>query len=129
MARILIIDDDEMLRTAIAQTLALAGHETIQAADGQQGLELFRTTPIDLVLTDLVMPGKEGVETIIELHRANPRLPIIAMSGGMQRSTMYLEIAAKIGARRALAKPFMPQELIDMVKAVLAEPPPTRPGP
>ncbi len=129
MARILIIDDDDLLRSAVAQTLAIAGHETIEAADGQQGIELFRTTPIDLVLTDLVMPGKEGVETIIELHRANPRLPIIAMSGGMPRSTMYLEIAAKIGARRALAKPFLPQELIDTVKAVLAEPPPARPSP
>lgn len=124
MARILIIDDDDALRGVIAQNLELAGHTVVQAADGRQGVDLFHATPVDLVLTDLVMPGKEGVETIIELHRERPELPIIAMSGGMPRSNMYLEIAAKLGARRALAKPFTPQDLIKAIEEVLAEPPP-----
>ncbi len=80
MARILLIDDDDALRGVIAQNLAMAGHTVLQAADGRQGVNLFHATPVDLVLTDLVMPGKEGVETIIELHRERPELPIIAMS-------------------------------------------------
>ena len=127
MARILIIDDDDALRGVIAQNLEYAGHTVVQAADGRQGVDLFHTTPLDLVLTDLVMPGKEGVETIIEIHREKPELPIIAMSGGMPRSNMYLDIAAKLGARRALAKPFTPQDLIKAINEVLAEPPP-KPG-
>jgi DNA-binding response OmpR family regulator len=128
MARILIIDDDDALRGVIAQNLELAGHTAIEASDGRQGVDVFHVTKIDLVLTDLVMPGKEGVETIIELHRERPDLPIIAMSGGMPRSAMYLEIAAKLGARRALAKPFTPQELLKAIDEVLAEPPPKHPG-
>lgn len=127
MARILIIDDDDALRGVIAQNLIFAGHTVIEAADGRQGVDLFHAAPVDLVLTDLVMPGKEGVETIIELHRERPQLPIIAMSGGMPRSSMYLEIASKLGARRALAKPFTPQDLLKAIDEVLAEPPPKRP--
>ena len=127
MARILIIDDDDALRGVIAQNLEFAGHTVLQAADGRQGVDVFHATPVDLVLTDLVMPGKEGVETIIELHRENPGLPIIAMSGGMPRSNMYLDIAAKLGARRALAKPFTPQDLIKAINEVLAESAP-KPG-
>jgi DNA-binding response OmpR family regulator len=121
MARILLIDDDDPLRSVIAQNLVIAGHTVVQAADGRQGVDLFHTTPIDLVLTDLVMPGKEGVETIIELHRERPELPIIAMSGGMPRSAMYLDIAAKLGARRALAKPFTPETLLKAIDDVLGE--------
>lgn len=128
MARILLIDDDDALRGVIAQNLELAGHVVLQAGDGRQGVDLFHIAPVDLVLTDLVMPGKEGVETIIEMHREKPELPIIAMSGGMPRSSMYLEIAAKLGARRALAKPFTPQELLSAIDQVLKEPPPKRPG-
>ena len=124
MARILLIDDDDDLRNVIAQNLTLGGHTVVEAGDGRQGVDLFHATPVDLVLTDLVMPGKEGVETIIELHRERPDLPIIAMYGGMPRSAMYLEIAAKLGARRSLAKPFTPQELLKVITDVLAESPP-----
>lgn len=127
MACILLIDDDDALRGVIAQNLAIAGHTVLEAADGRQGVEVFHTKPVDLVLTDLVMPGKEGVETIIELHRKKPELPIIAMSGGMPRSSMYLDIAAKLGARRAIAKPFLPQDLLKAIDEVLAEKPP-KPG-
>jgi DNA-binding response OmpR family regulator len=127
MARILLIDDDDPLRSVIAQNLIIAGHTVVQAADGRQGVDLFHATPVDLVLTDLVMPGKEGIETIIELHRERPELPIIAMSGGMPRSAMYLDIAAKLGARRALSKPFTPETLLKAIEEVLAETPPQRP--
>lgn len=128
MARILLIEDDDDLRGVIAQSLTLAGHEVFQAAEGRQGLELFHAGSFDLVLTDLVMPGKEGVETIIELHREKPGLKIIAMSGGMPRSEFYLNLAAHLGAQRTIAKPFTPTELVAVIDEVLAgAPPPPQP--
>ncbi|MSU47904.1 MAG: response regulator [Opitutus sp.] len=121
MARILLIDDDRALRNVVAKSLGYAGHEVIQAEDGLQGIELSRATTVDLVITDLIMPVKEGVETIILLCREHPNLPVIAISGGLSNSSTYLEIAAKIGARRVLPKPFTAQELIALVKEVLGE--------
>ena len=120
MARILLIDDDELLRGVLAKSLAHAGHTVIQAADGQQGVELARATAVDLVITDLIMPVQEGVETIMTLRRERPALPIVAISGGMSNSKLYLEIAAKIGAKRILPKPFTPTELLAVIDDVLA---------
>lgn len=82
MARILIIDDNDDLRTVICGVLESAGHEVVQAADGVQGIELQRRSPVDLAITDILMPEKEGVETIRDLAREFPALRIIAMSGG-----------------------------------------------
>lgn len=121
MARILIIDDDDLLRGVLAKALTHAGHEVIQAADGQQGLDLFFATTVDLVITDLIMPVQEGVETILQLRQQNATIPIIAISGGVPNSKVYLEIAEKIGAKRILPKPFTPQELIKVISEVLAE--------
>jgi DNA-binding response OmpR family regulator len=126
MAKILLIDDDEALRRVLSKALGHAGHTVIQASDGQQGIELARVTGVDLVVTDLVMPVREGVETILYLRREKPTLPIIAISGDGSNSDLYLEIAAKIGAKRILAKPFTPPELLQLIDAVLghAEKPP-----
>ena len=124
MAQILLIDDDDLLRGVLAKALGHAGHDVIQAADGQQGIELSRATTVDLVITDLIMPVKEGVETIVQLRRERPQLPIIAISGGVTNSEVYLKIAAKIGAKRILAKPFTPQELLATIREVLGEEPP-----
>jgi DNA-binding response OmpR family regulator len=121
MARLLIIDDDDLLRGVLAKSLAHAGHTVLQAADGRQGVELTRVTPVELVITDLIMPVQEGVETIMMLRREQPKLPIIAMSGGASNSQLYLEIAGKIGARRVLAKPFTPKHLLETIEEVLAE--------
>jgi DNA-binding response OmpR family regulator len=123
MASILLIDDDEMLRGVLAKALTHGGHNVIQAGDGRQGVELARVAPIDIVITDLIMPVQEGVETIMTLRRERPALPIIAMSGGASNSKLYLDIAGKIGARRVLAKPFTPKELLETIERVLAEPP------
>src|SRR4051812_19061949 len=122
MAQILLIDDDDLLRGVLAKALGHAGHTVIQAIDGQQGVELARVASVDLVITDLLMPVQEGVETIIMLRRERPQLPIIAMSGGVSNSPLYLEIAAKVGAQRILAKPFSPQELTKLIAQILAEP-------
>lgn len=120
MASVLIIDDDDMLRTLLADTLARAGYTVLQAGDGAQGLDLFRATSIDLVLTDLIMPVQEGVETMLQLRREAPHVPIIAMSGGVSHAPLYLDIAAKVGARRVMPKPFTPRELVEAVNEVLA---------
>ena len=121
MATVLLIDDDELLRGALVQALVNAGHKVIEAADGRQGCELARSLDLDIVLTDLVMPVQEGVETIMTLRRERPRLPVIAMSGGVSNSRLYLDIAGKIGAKRILPKPFTPKALISLIDHVLAE--------
>ncbi len=121
MSRILLIDDDNLLRNVVSKALVHAGHSVMQAPDGRQGVDIARVAELDLVITDLVMPVQEGVETIVQLRREHPKLPIIAISGGLTNSSIYLEIAAKIGAKRVLAKPFTPQELIVETDAVMAE--------
>lgn len=124
MARVLIIDDDHMLREVLALGVAQVGHTVLQAEDGQKGLDLVRATEVDVVVTDLIMPVQEGVETIIALRRGWPNLPVIAISGGATNARLYLDIAAKIGARRILAKPFSARQLTDLIAEVLAEPKP-----
>ena len=83
MPSILLIEDDDLFREALATALKERGYAVTQARDGDEGLRIFRVEPADLVLTDLVMPNKEGVGTIMELRRGNPNLRIIAMSGGL----------------------------------------------
>lgn len=121
MANILLIDDDEPLRGALRLALMNAGHSVVEASDGRQGVELARGMSVDIVITDLVMPVQEGVETILTLRRERPTLPIIAMSGGVTNSGLYLGIAGKIGASRMLPKPFTPRALIALVDQVLNE--------
>ena len=119
MARILLIEDDTPLREVLAATLVNAGHIVAQAGDGRQGVELFDLAPADLVITDILMPGQEGIETIMQLRRLAPGLPIIAISGGATHSKFYLGMAAKLGAQRVLAKPFTPAELLRAIDEVL----------
>jgi DNA-binding response OmpR family regulator len=121
MATILLIDDDEMLRTVLAMALDVVGHVVLQAENGQKGMELLRTTSVDIVITDLVMPVQEGVETIVKLRRERPSLPVIAISGGVPNSYLYLDLASKIGAKRILAKPFLPRQLVALIEEVLIE--------
>ena len=123
MANILLIDDDELLRGALVQSLVNAGHQVIEAPDGLRGCEIARSSSIDIVVTDLVMPVQEGVETIMTLRRERPRLPIIAMSGGLTHSKLYLDIAGKIGAKCMLPKPFTPRTLVALIDQVLKEEP------
>ena len=129
MARILIIEDDDLLRGVLASALELAGHVVFQASNGQEGIDLFRSTPADLVLTDIVMPVQEGIETIVQLRKHHKTVPIIAMSGGVNNAKLYLSIAGRFGAKRILSKPFTPQKLIETVDEVLAEGADQPPGP
>lgn len=121
MPRILVIDDDEQLRTLLGEILSRAGFEVVEARHGAEGLNLYRARPTDLVITDLIMPEKEGVETIVELRREFPTARIIAMSGGgRQTASDYLRIASQLGARRTISKPFSRQEILDAVRETLA---------
>ena len=123
MARILIIDDDALFRGVLVEALQLAGHEVLQAEDGRQGVEVFRLAPTDVVVTDLIMPRQEGIETITELRRDYPRLPIIAMSGRMSHSALYLKMAKRLGAQRLLTKPFSVADLSQAIADALSPPP------
>ncbi|SDR81734.1 response regulator [Opitutus sp. GAS368] len=119
MARLLLIDDDELLREVLAEVLTSVGHTVTQAADGRSALA---HPGIELVITDLVMPGCEGLETIAALRQKRPGLPIIAISGASTNSQIYLKMAAQLGAHRALSKPFEFAELLRLVDELLARP-------
>lgn len=128
MARILIIDDDDTLRGIIAKSLTHAGHTVSQANNGRKGVALFKSAPTDLVVTDLVMPEQEGMETIKILHAGFPHLPIIAMSGGLDGSPLYLDLTRRLGARITLTKPFTLQQLKVAIDEILASLPPPAAG-
>lgn len=113
MQRILIIDDDHHILLMIKKMLERAGYEVDLASNGSEGLELFKRIQADLVITDIIMPEKEGLETIREMKRLRPDLKIIAMSGGGKISAdNYLETAKIFGASRVLEKPFSQKTMV-----------------
>src|SRR5574341_1297301 len=107
MARILVIDDEERIRGLLCTALEMEGHEVHEARQGNEGLRVLRATPPDLVITDLMMPEKDGLEVIMALRREAPKLRVIAMSGGGRyEATEPLLIAEPLGAFAAVRKPF-----------------------
>lgn len=120
MANVLIIDDDDMVRTMLLRTLTRGGHEAVGARDGIEGVDVFRRKPADLVITDIFMPNQEGLATIMELRRSYPNIKIIAISGGGARASLdVLPVAEALGAQKTLRKPFTPAEVMDAVRDVL----------
>ncbi len=106
MARILLIDDDTLVRASLAAALRHLGHAVTEAADGAEGLRAFRDQPAELVLTDIVMPEQDGLDVIRYLRSAAPATRIIAMSGAtVHTPVLYLRMAAQFGADATLAKP------------------------
>jgi len=123
MQNILVIDDDKLMCLALAKILISAGYNVVQAGDGEEGLKLYRSQDFDLVITDLIMPDKEGIQIIRELRKENSRIRIIAMSaGGRGGATDYLKWARLMGAKQCLSKPIKREDLLDAVQAVLALP-------
>jgi DNA-binding response OmpR family regulator len=118
MARILLIDDERAMRAMVRRILESVEHEVIEAADGQEGLTQFTIHRPHVVITDILMPKKEGIETIKELRRIAPTVWIIAISGGgAAHDMLFLNFAKALGADFALAKPFRAEELIAAVKS------------
>jgi CheY-like chemotaxis protein len=118
--KILIIDDEEQIRLVFKEMLGRFGYEVLEATNGEDGLALQREKIADLIITDIIMPVKEGLETIRELRREFPEVKIIAISGGGQiGSDQYLDVARKLGAACTLQKPVGLEQLRQEVHRLL----------
>ena len=121
MSSILVVDDDAQVLDVMSEMLRLEGYDVVVAENGQRAVDQVKATDFDLVITDLIMPEKEGLETIVNIRKVAGAVPIIAISGGGRVGPAdYLETARFIGANKALAKPFGRQELIDAVDHLLS---------
>jgi CheY-like chemotaxis protein len=123
MSSILVIDDEEAIRTLCRRILTHEGYQVIEAPDGAEGVRQYREQRPDLIITDIIMPEKEGIETIMDLRREFPAVKIIAISGGGQATTgaTCLHLAKSLGALKTLAKPFTRQELLEAVRYALEQ--------
>lgn len=119
-ARILIIDDEVQIREMLEQMLTREGYEVVNAPDGKVGMKVCREQHIDLIITDIIMPEKDGIEMILELRHDFPNLKVIAISGGGRLGPDgYLEMAKKLGAHKTFFKPFNRKEILDAVRELL----------
>ncbi len=119
MATILIIDDEEIVRVLLRSALKAAGYEVVEAANGREGLALYRHKPTDLVITDIAMPEMNGLDMMLELTRYFLDAKVIAISGGEGEKNV-LDVAKLLGARRTIQKPFSMTQLLDAVRYELA---------
>jgi CheY-like chemotaxis protein len=120
MANILVIDDESEVRYAIRAVLEDQGHKVDEADTGTAGLAAITDHPFDLVICDIIMPDKEGIETIVEIKQRLPQQKIVAISGGGRiKKEDYLAVAAAVGATYTVSKPFDAETLTDMVNAIL----------
>lgn len=120
MKKILIIDDEPPIRKMLTKLLMKNGYDVIEAEDGKSGTRLCNQYYPDLIITDLIMPEKEGLETIRELKKTNPTIEIIAISGGgLNDPKMYLNMALKFGAVRSFEKPVDNELLLSAIKEIL----------
>jgi len=124
MKRILIIDDNDSFREFLREVLESAGYEIIDASNGDDGIKLYREKGADIVISDMIMPGKEGLETMVALKKEFPDIKMIAVSGGgFEEPTTYLEGAELIGgALRTFTKPFTIPEILKAIKEILESP-------
>lgn len=117
---ILLVEDDSQLRSAISRLLSEHGFDVSEAENGRAAMQHMLRNPADLVITDMVMPEMDGVETIVALRRHYPGVKLIAISeGGFGPAENYLKIAGKLGAHKTFAKPLVPQELIGAIRELL----------
>jgi len=122
MKKILIVDDDDLIRELLYEILESNGYHVIEAENGNRALEILENESVNLIITDIIMPDKEGIETIIEIKKKLPKTKIIAMSGGGQLdANSYLSIAKKLGVTKTISKPFDPKSLLNIVSELLGE--------
>ena len=120
MTRILVIDDDEQIREVLRQMLEESHFEVVAAATGEEGLKLFRENPVDLVITDIFMPGEGGFEVIRKLKKDFPNIKIIAITGiDLRDGIDAAALAKKYGAHRAFEKPFTQEQIVEAVQELL----------
>ena len=120
MAKILVIDDDAQVLAMLRKMLEHEGYAVTTAPDGKEGIKCYREDSIDLIITDLIMPEKEGIETIMELRHDFPDVKIIAISGGGRVNPVpYLDVSKKLGAQYTFAKPVERKELLEAVRDLL----------
>jgi DNA-binding response OmpR family regulator len=122
--KILVIDDDHMVRYALSRILQRSGYDVVTASDGKRGMMLVREELPDVVITDIIMPEQEGIETISLLRHQYPRMKIIAISGGGRiRNVDFLEMARSLGADDVISKPFEADELLGRLRDVMSRDP------
>ena len=122
MPRILVIDDEESIRDLLRTMLEREGYDVLDASNGAEGIKLCVNDPADLVITDIIMPEKDGMETIVEIRREFPDTKIIAISGGDRvEPGAYLEMAKKLGAQDTFTKPFEREEILAAVRNLIGE--------
>ncbi|MBK8160409.1 MAG: response regulator [Rhodospirillaceae bacterium] len=120
MVHVLLIEDDPLVQDMLQVALQLAGYEVTLASNGREGLRKFAAQKPDIVVTDIIMPEQEGIETILAIRKIDQALPIIAMSGGSSIGALdFLDAARTFGASRILTKPFSPKDLIAALKDCL----------
>ena len=123
MAIILVIDDDPQICDLLQQVLREEGHAVYTALNGIEGISQYRQYLPELVVVDILMPEKEGLETILDLRREFPNVKIIAMSGASEGAKInLLELAQQLGAQHRLVKPFQLETVVKLVNAVLGKP-------
>ena len=121
MSMILVIDDEPQIRFLFREALESAGHVVLEAADGEAGMRIIKERSPQLVVTDILMPGKDGLELIPEIHAYAPDLPVIAISGGTHGGPLdVLKMARHFGARRTFWKPFRFADVVSAVNEELA---------
>ena len=120
MAKILLIDDEEQMRFLLTRMLTRDGHEVFVAQDGEEGVQSFYQVNPDLVITDIVMPEKDGLGVIAEILATHPKQPIIAMSGGRRILTVELDAVEIMGVKGILQKPFTHQQLQEVIQLALS---------
>jgi DNA-binding NtrC family response regulator len=120
MARILVIDDQEPIRRVVRRALEQDGHEVYDASDGELGMEILESHSFDVVVTDIFMPGQDGIVTLRQIRKRFPTIKVIVISGGDSTGMMDLrEDAELLGAVKSLQKPFNAREIMDVVREVL----------
>ena len=121
MAHILVIDDEVQIRDVLRTVLERVGYQVTEAGDGNEGLQIYAEGGIDLVVTDIIMPEKGGIDTIMDLRRDFPGVKVIAISGGgMCGDVSYLDMALGVGADRAIGKPFVLDDFLESVEELLS---------
>ena len=122
MGHVLVVDDEPQVRGMLDKLLTRAGHAVALAEEGAQALRLLDQSDFDIIILDLLMPGMEGLETLMRLKKAHPALKVIVISGGSRSVHMdFLPTALKLGADRALKKPFENDALLAAVDELLSD--------